>query len=91
MSALKHFYRFSGSEGLGWGEETHENPTAMPLEPGALVSLRGSGETTYQVVNVDAFSDNVWVRRWPLRSDRSPTFSVPAEQVELQLQVSSRR
>ena len=57
----------------------------MPLEPGALVSLRGSGETTYQVVNVDAFTDNVWVRRWPLRSDRSPTFAVPSEQVEPQL------
>ena len=58
---------------------------AMPLEPGALVSLRDSGDATYQVVNVDAFSDHVWVRRWPLRSDRSPTFAVPAGQVEPQL------
>ena len=57
----------------------------MPLEPGALVSLRDSGNATYQVVNVDAFSENVWVRRWPLRSDRSPTFAVPAGQVEPQL------
>ena len=53
----------------------------MPIEPGALVSLSRSPEATYQVVNVDASSDNVWVRRWPLRSDRSPTFAVPAEQV----------
>lgn len=56
----------------------------MPIEPGALVSLSGSPEATYQVVNVDAYSDNVWVRRWPLRSDRSPTFAVPAEQVSPQ-------
>ena len=64
---------------------------AMPLEPGALVSLRDSGDATYQVVNVDAFSDNVWVRRWPLRSDRSPTFAVPAGQVEPQLTSSTSR
>ena len=57
----------------------------MPLEPGALVSLRDSGDATYQVVNVDAFSDNVGVRRWPLRSDRSPTFAVAVGQVEAQL------
>ena len=63
----------------------------MPLEPGALVSLRDSGNATYQVVNVDAFSDNVWVRRWPLRSDRSPTFAVPAGQVEPQLISSTSR
>ena len=49
------------------------------------MSLRGSPDATYQVVNVDAFTDNVWVRRWPLRSDRSPTFAVPSEQVEPQL------
>jgi len=64
----------------------------MTIEPGALVSLSGSADATYQVVNVDAFSDNVWVRRWPLRSDRSPTFAVPAEQVQLQpLLAHSRR
>jgi hypothetical protein len=54
----------------------------MTIEPGSLVSLTGSPDATYQVVNVDTFSDNVWVRRWPLRSDRSPTFAVPAGQVE---------
>jgi hypothetical protein len=54
----------------------------MPIQPGSLVSLRESPDATYQVVNVDVFSDNVWVRRWPLRSDRSPTFAVPAEQLD---------
>ena len=63
----------------------------MTVEPGALVSLRGSPGDTYQVLNVDAFTDNVWVRRWPLRSDRSPTFSVPADQVQPQLLSSGRR
>jgi hypothetical protein len=36
---------------------------------------------TYQVVNVDDFSDCVWLRRFPLRERRLPTFSVPADQV----------
>lgn len=63
----------------------------MPIEPGALVSLSGSPEATYQVVNVDAYSDNVWVRRWPLRSDRSPTFAVAAEQVDLQVTSTTNR
>lgn len=53
----------------------------MTIQPGTLVSLRNAPEATYQVVNVDAYTDNVWVRRWPLRSDRSPTFAVPVEQV----------
>ena len=56
----------------------------MAIKPGALVHLRGTADATDQVVNVDAFSDNLWVRSWPLRNDRSPTFAVPAEQVELQ-------
>lgn len=63
----------------------------MPIEPGSLVCLSGSPDATYQVVNVDAFSGNVWVRRWPLRNDRSPTFAVTAEQVAPQPQLSTIR
>jgi hypothetical protein len=33
------------------------------------------------VVNVDDFSDCVWLRRFPLRERRLPTLSVPADQV----------
>jgi hypothetical protein len=33
------------------------------------------------VDNVDDFSDCVWLRRFPLRERRLPTFSVPADQV----------
>ena len=87
MSGLKHFYLFGGDGPLGWWQRR----AVMTIEPGALVCLRGTPDATYQVVNVDAFSDHVWVRRWPLRSDRSPTFSVPSEQVEPQLLSSLRR
>ena len=54
---------------------------APALQPGALVNLAEHPGTTYQVVNVDSFSDCVWVRSWPLRSNRSPTFAVPLTQV----------
>jgi hypothetical protein len=91
LSGLKHFCWFRPAGPLGWFQERTDGKTPMPLEPGALVSLRGSADATYQVVNVDAFSDNVWVRRWPLRSDRSPTFAVPAAQVDLQLLSSPGR
>jgi hypothetical protein len=37
----------------------------MQLQPGLLVS----------------YSDCVWLRRFPLRKGRLPTFSVPADQV----------
>ena len=57
----------------------------MTIQPGTLVSLRSAPDATYQVVNVDADNDNVWVRCWPLRSDRSPTFAVPVQQVAPQL------
>jgi hypothetical protein len=33
------------------------------------------------VVNVDDFSDCVWLRRFPLRQQRLPTFGVPLHQV----------
>jgi hypothetical protein len=51
------------------------------LEPGAMVNLADRPGKTYQVVNVDRFSDCVWVRSWPLRSERRPTFAVPLTQV----------
>ena len=54
---------------------------AQEIEPGALVHLAERPGTTYQVVNVDHFSDCVWVRSWPLRSERRPTFAVPLNQV----------
>jgi hypothetical protein len=55
----------------------------MQLQPGLLVSYSASPDATYQVVNVDDFSDCVWLRRFPLRERRLPTFSVPADQVRL--------
>jgi hypothetical protein len=45
------------------------------------VSYSASPDATYQVVNVDDFSDCVWLRRFPLSQGRLPTFSVPADQV----------
>ena len=53
----------------------------MQLQPGLLVSYSACPDATYQVVNVDDFSDCVWLRRFPLRERRLPTFSVPADQV----------
>jgi len=53
----------------------------MQLQPGLLVSYSASPDATYQVVNVDDFSDCVWLRCFPLRKGRLPTFSVPADQV----------
>jgi hypothetical protein len=54
---------------------------AMVLQPGSLVSLVDRPGRTYQVVNLDAFSDCVWVRRWPLSSRRNPTFAVTEAQI----------
>lgn len=53
----------------------------MSLQPGAMVSLRSQPTTTYQVVNVDPFSDHIWLRRWPLQKERSHTFTVPSTDV----------
>jgi hypothetical protein len=53
----------------------------MVLQPGVLVRLSSRPYATYQVVNVDDSSDCVWVRRFPLRERRLPTFGVPANQV----------
>jgi hypothetical protein len=55
----------------------------MNLSPGSLVTLLDRpGGSTYQVINVDAYSERVWVRRWPLTMRRSPTFSVAIDQVQ---------
>lgn len=53
----------------------------MQLQPGVLVSYSASPDATYQVVNVDDLSDCVWLRRFPLRQHRLPTFGVPLHQV----------
>jgi hypothetical protein len=53
----------------------------MQLQPGLLVSYSASPDATYQVVNVDNSNDCVWLRRFPLRERRLPTFSVAADQV----------
>jgi hypothetical protein len=53
----------------------------MVLQPGSLVTLIDRPGRTYQVVNLDAFSDCVWVRSWPLSSRRTPTFAVSEAQV----------
>jgi hypothetical protein len=45
------------------------------------VQLADRPGRTYQVVNLDEFSDCVWVRSWPLSSLRQPTFSVSTTQV----------
>ncbi|GDX78153.1 hypothetical protein LBMAG41_32330 [Cyanobium sp.] len=55
-----------------------------PAHPGSgnyTTAGDASPDATYQVVNVDDFSDCVWLRRFPLRERRLPTFSVPADQV----------
>jgi len=54
----------------------------MAIEPGTLVSLPKRPGHTYQVVNVDAHSDCAWVRRWPLKAERRPTFAVPLHDVQ---------
>ena len=53
----------------------------MQLQTGVLVSYCASPDATYQVINVDDFSDCVWLRRFPLREQRLPTFGVPRHQV----------
>ncbi len=53
----------------------------MQLQPGVLVSYCASPDATYQVVNVDDHSDCVWLRSFPLRQQRMPTFGVPLLQV----------
>ncbi|MFM7235965.1 MAG: hypothetical protein ACKOYK_04215 [Cyanobium sp.] len=53
----------------------------MTLEPGTLVRLVDRPGRTYQVVNLDAFSDSIWVRSWPLSAQRNPTFAVCAAQL----------
>lgn len=56
-------------------------PTTMHLHPGVLVSYSARPDATYQVVNVDDLSDCVWLRSFPLRQQRLPTFGVPLHQV----------
>lgn len=53
----------------------------MALEPGTLVTLADRPGRAYQVVNLDEFSDCIWVRRWPLSGQGSPTFAVSAARV----------
>lgn len=53
----------------------------MILLSGSLVALADRAHATYQVLNVDAFSDCIWVRRWPLEEHRSHAFGVPINQV----------
>jgi hypothetical protein len=53
----------------------------MNVSIGSLVSLADRAHATYQVLNVDEFSDCIWVRRWPLQEPRSQAFGVPLDQV----------
>ena len=63
------------------GGQSNSQSKAMLLQPGVLVCLSTRPDATYQVVNVDDSSDCVWVRSFPLRERRLPTFGVPASQV----------
>lgn len=51
------------------------------LNQGAVVQLSDSPDGTYQVVNIDERSARCWVRSWPLRRHRTPTFVVALQQV----------
>jgi hypothetical protein len=82
MSGLKHFYLFLMLVAVAWSA-IQPPPKTMLLQPGALVCLSTRSDVTYQVVNVDESSDCVWVRRFPLRQRRLPTFGVQARQVQL--------
>lgn len=53
----------------------------MNFSVGSLVSLADRTHATYQVLNVDEFSDCIWVRRWPLEERRSQAFGLPTDQV----------
>jgi hypothetical protein len=53
----------------------------MAIKPGSLVSLPKRPGHTFQVVNVDEHSDCAWVRSWPLKANRRPTFAVPLREV----------
>jgi hypothetical protein len=80
MSGLKHFYLFLSVVAVAWCV-AQLTPETMLLQAGALVCLSTRADATYQVVNVDDFSDCVWLRRFPLSKGRLPTFGVPAHQV----------
>ena len=54
---------------------------AMKIQSGDLINLSQNPEATYQVVNIDEFSDCVWVRRWPVARRRSPIFAVPSSEI----------
>lgn len=53
----------------------------VTISPGSLVALASRPSASYEVVNVDDFSDCVWVRRWPVDERHASTFGVPIEQV----------
>ncbi len=55
----------------------------MKIQSGDLINLSQNPGATYQVVNIDEFSDCVWVRRWPVAPRRSPTFAVPSGEIHL--------
>lgn len=73
----------SGSMSVSCGSQ------AMPIEPGSLVNLPKRPGYTYQVVNVDEHSDCAWVRRWPLKRERRPTFAVPLRDCRTEHSVGS--
>jgi len=66
---------------LDWAHRVDLPIPAMTIQPGTLVQLADRPGRTYQVVNLDEFSDCLWVRSWPLSAKRNPTFSVSAAQV----------
>lgn len=51
------------------------------LKQGSFVRLASKGDTTYQVLSLDADADRCWLRRWPLSRQGSPPFSVPLHQL----------
>jgi hypothetical protein len=54
----------------------------MKIQSGDLINLSQNPGATYQVVNIDEFSDSVWVRRWPVAPRSSPTFAVPSAEIQ---------
>ncbi len=55
---------------------------AMKIQSGDLINLSQNPGATYQVVNIDEFSDCAWVRRWPVAPRRSPIFAVPSGEIQ---------
>ena len=57
-----------------------ESRSVMKLHQGDCITLR-TDAGLFQVIGIDGDHGRCWVRQWPLKSQGSPVFEVPLNQI----------